>query len=153
MYSVSPTANRPTATIRMSIPSSSATSPKVKRGWPVCRSIPTIPIRSPMASDVIPRVADDPSTADTMTKHRIISEKYPAASTSSAAATTSGATKATPSVPMVPATKDPMADVASAAPARPDRAMRLPSSAVTTVALSPGVFSRIDVVDPPYIAP
>ena len=58
-----------------------------------------------------------------------------------------------PSVPMVPATNEPMADVASAAPARPLRAILLPSSAVTIVALSPGVLSRIDVVEPPYIAP
>ena len=42
---------------------------------------------------------------------------------------------------------------ASAAPARPARAIWLPSSAVTMVALSPGVLSRIDVVEPPYIAP
>jgi hypothetical protein len=46
-----------------------------------------------------------------------------------------------------------MAAVDSAAPPRPRRAIRLPSIAVTTVALSPGVFSRIDVVEPPYIAP
>ena len=58
-----------------------------------------------------------------------------------------------PSVPIVPATKEPMAAVASAAPARPLRAMRLPSSAVTMVALSPGVLSRIEVVEPPYMAP
>jgi hypothetical protein len=54
---------------------------------------------------------------------------------------------------MVPATKEPIAAVASAAPPRPERAMRLPSSAVTMVALSPGVLSRIEVVDPPYMAP
>ena len=54
---------------------------------------------------------------------------------------------------MVPATKEPMAAVASAAPARPFLAIRLPSIAVTIDADSPGVFSRIDVVEPPYIAP
>ena len=58
-----------------------------------------------------------------------------------------------PSVPMVPATNEPMAAVASAAPARPPRAILLPSSAVTMVALSPGVLSRIEVVEPPYMAP
>jgi hypothetical protein len=46
-----------------------------------------------------------------------------------------------------------MAEVASAAPARPERAILLPSSAVTIEALSPGVLSRIEVVEPPYIAP
>ena len=53
----------------------------------------------------------------------------------------------------MPAMNDPIAEVARAAPARPERAMRLPSSAVTTVALSPGVLRRIEVVEPPYIAP
>ena len=58
-----------------------------------------------------------------------------------------------PIVPMVPATKEPIAAVASAAPARPFLAILLPSIAVTMVALSPGVLSKIDVVDPPYMAP
>ena len=51
------------------------------------------------------------------------------------------------------ATKDPMAAVARAGPPRPRRAIWLPSSAVTTEALSPGVFSRIAVVEPPYMPP
>ena len=54
---------------------------------------------------------------------------------------------------MVPATKEPMAAVASAAPARPLLAILLPSIAVTMLAVSPGVFSRIEVVEPPYMAP
>ncbi len=54
---------------------------------------------------------------------------------------------------MVPATNDPMAAVASAEAARPDRAILLPSRAATIEALSPGVFSRIAVVDPPYMPP
>ena len=48
---------------------------------------------------------------------------------------------------------EPMAAVARAGPARPCLAIMLPSIAVTMVADSPGVFSRIDVVDPPNIAP
>ena len=54
---------------------------------------------------------------------------------------------------MVPATKEPIAAVARAAPARPAFAILLPSRAVITDPLSPGVFKRIEVVDPPYIAP
>ena len=64
-----------------------------------------------------------------------------------------GATKVSARVAIVPATNEPIAAVASAGPPRPLRAMRLPSSAVTIVADSPGVLSRIDVVEPPYIAP
>ncbi len=56
-------------------------------------------------------------------------------------------------VAMLPATKEPIAAVASAAPARPLLAILLPSMAVTMLAVSPGVLSRIDVVLPPYIAP
>ncbi len=88
-----------------------------------------------------------------MTKASTISEKYSAGPKASAKPTTTGARKATPSVPIVPATKEPIAEVASAAPPRPDRAILLPSSAVTIVALSPGVLSRIEVVEPPYMAP
>jgi hypothetical protein len=56
-------------------------------------------------------------------------------------------------VPIVPATKLPSAAVDSAAAARPARAILLPSRAEIIEALSPGVLSRIDVVDPPYMPP
>ena len=54
---------------------------------------------------------------------------------------------------MVPATNEPSAAVASACGALPRRAIWLPSSAVMIEALSPGVLSRIAVVEPPYIPP
>ena len=56
-------------------------------------------------------------------------------------------------VAMVPAIKEPIAALAKAAPARPLLAILLPSIAVTMVAVSPGVLSKIEVVEPPYIAP
>ena len=56
-------------------------------------------------------------------------------------------------VPIVPATNDPMAAVASACAARPALAILLPSIAVITDDDSPGVFSRIEVVEPPYMPP
>ena len=64
-----------------------------------------------------------------------------------------GAKNTTRSVPIVPAMKEPIAAVASACAARPARAMRLPSRAVITDADSPGVLSRIAVVEPPYMPP
>ncbi len=94
-----------------------------------------------------------PSTADTVTKASTIRQKYSAGPNFSASSTTMGARNVMPIVPMVPATKLPIAEVARAAPARPRLAILLPSRAVTMVALSPGVFSRIDVVEPPYMAP
>ena len=54
---------------------------------------------------------------------------------------------------MVPATNEPIAAVASAWAARPALAILLPSMAVTTEEDSPGVFSRIEVVEPPYMPP
>jgi hypothetical protein len=56
-------------------------------------------------------------------------------------------------VPIVPATKLPSAAVASAAAALPARAILLPSSADIIDAVSPGVLSRMEVVDPPYMPP
>ena len=46
-----------------------------------------------------------------------------------------------------------MAAIARAGPARPCRAMAYPSMQVITEAASPGMRIRIEVVDPPYMAP
>lgn len=48
---------------------------------------------------------------------------------------------------------EPMAAVASAAAPRPILAILLPSIAVTIDADSPGVLSRMLVVEPPYMPP
>ena len=82
-----------------------------------------------------------------------MSAKKSASETSTARSATVGARTASRKVAMVPATNEPMAAVASAWAARPLFAILLPSTAVTTEALSPGVFSRIDVVEPPYMPP
>ena len=64
-----------------------------------------------------------------------------------------GASSVSATVAIVPATNEPIAAVASAAAPRPARAMALPSIVVITDEASPGVLSRIDVVDPPYMPP
>ncbi|MNR37839.1 hypothetical protein D3C85_1558940 [compost metagenome] len=79
--------------------------------------------------------------------------KYSAGPKFSASLATIGANKVNRIVAMVPATNEPIAAVASAGPARPLRAMRLPSSAVTMDDDSPGVLSKIEVVEPPNCAP
>ena len=94
-----------------------------------------------------------PSTALTVVKASTISMKYSGGPSLTAKSATTGANSVTMTVAMVPATKDPIAAVASAAPARPLLAILLPSMAVTMVAVSPGVFSRMEVVEPPYMAP
>ena len=107
----------------------------------------------PMNSAVKPRKGDPPSTAETVTKASTIKEKNSAGPNWSATSTTSGDTNVSATVANVPATNEPMAEVASAGPARPRFAIWLPSIAVTMVADSPGVFSNIEVVEPPYMAP
>ena len=88
-----------------------------------------------------------------MVNARTMTAKYSAGPNFSAKSTTTGAITVSSSVAIVPATNDPMAAVASAGPARPRFAIRLPSIAVTIVADSPGVLRRMDVVEPPNIAP
>ena len=70
-----------------------------------------------------------------------------------AAAAIAGAKNVITITPSVPAMNEPSAAMPSAAPARPCRAIWWPSMQVTTDAASPGMFSRIEVVEPPYIAP
>ena len=57
------------------------------------------------------------------------------------------------SVATVPAKNEPMAAIPSATPALPCRAIWWPSRVVTTEVASPGMLTRIAVVDPPYWAP
>ena len=96
---------------------------------------------------------EEPSTADTVVNASTISAKYSGGPNLRPSSTTTGERNVSPMVAIVPATKEPIAAVASAGPARPRLAIWLPSIAVTMVALSPGVFSRIEVVEPPYMAP
>jgi hypothetical protein len=55
--------------------------------------------------------------------------------------------------PNVPAINEAKAEMPRAGPARPFLAIWYPSRQVTTDEASPGIFTRIDVVDPPYWAP
>ena len=64
-----------------------------------------------------------------------------------------GASSARQRVAIVPAKNEPMAAVASAGPPRPARAILCPSIAVAIDAASPGVFSRMAVVELPYMPP
>ena len=107
----------------------------------------------PRNSAVNPRTVLWPNTALTVVKASSINMKYSGGPSFTANSATPGANNVTSTVAMVPATNEPIAEVAKACPARPFLAILLPSMAVTMVAVSPGVLSRIDVVEPPYIAP
>ena len=115
--------------------------------------MPMRPNKRPAIRLINPRKGELPKTAETVTRANIIKLKYSAGQKARAASTTQGAKNVKATVPMVPATKLPIAAVAKAGPALPLRAILLPSSEVTIVADSPGVFNKIEVVDPPYIAP
>ncbi len=82
-----------------------------------------------------------------------ISEKYSAGPNFNASDDSGVDTAATSNVATVPAKNDPSAAIASAAPASPLRAIWWPSRQVTTDDASPGMFIRMDVVEPPYCAP
>ena len=116
-------------------------------------SMPTKPIARPSASDTMPRNIEAPSTDDTVTNANTINEKNSAGPNLRARSATSGANSVSKITPIVPAINEPIAAVASAGPARPFLAIVLPSRAVMIDELSPGVFIKIDVVEPPYAAP
>jgi hypothetical protein len=58
-----------------------------------------------------------------------------------------------PTMLRFPPMKDPQAEMKRAAPPRPFWVILYPSTQVMTEADSPGMFIRIEVVDPPYMAP
>ena len=64
-----------------------------------------------------------------------------------------GATSISATSAKVPAMKEPKAEMPSAGPARPCLAIWWPSMQVTTEAASPGMLTRMEVVEPPYIEP
>ncbi|CAN5710865.1 hypothetical protein BH18ACT7_BH18ACT7_13320 [soil metagenome] len=108
---------------------------------------------SPMNNEMNPRSFDDPSTLVTNTRDSRMIAKYEGAPIFTAWFASSGAKNTSSSVPIVPAMNEPIAAVANACAARPALAILLPSMAVMTDDDSPGVFSRIEVVDPPYMPP
>ncbi|MNF82542.1 hypothetical protein D3C84_648500 [compost metagenome] len=120
---------------------------------PDVESRPIMPMVKPIPSEAKPRSIEAPSTAETVVKDSTRIAKYSAGPKFSASLATTGANRVSSTVAMVPATKEPIAAVASAGPARPLRAIRLPSRAVTMDDDSPGVLSRIEVVEPPNCAP
>ena len=79
--------------------------------------------------------------------------KYSGGPKRSAKLAKGGASSMSPTILTVPAINDPMAAIARAGPARPWRVISYPSIQVMTEAASPGMRIRIEVVEPPYIAP
>ncbi len=87
------------------------------------------------------------------TRPSTIRLKYSAGPKAMATLASFGATSISATSEKVPAMKEPKAEMPSAGPARPCLAIWWPSMQVTTEAASPGMLTRIEVVEPPYIEP
>ena len=79
--------------------------------------------------------------------------KYSAGPNTTATLASAGASSISATTAKVPAAKELNAEIPSAGPARPCLAIWWPSRHVTTDAASPGMFTRMEVVEPPYIEP
>ena len=115
--------------------------------------MPTMPITKPIVSAIRPRLIERPISELTVTKAKSIRAKKSGGVILRPRAAMLGAAIAKIPVPIAPAKKEPMAAVAKAAPAFPALAILFPSMAVITEPDSPGAFKRMEVVEPPNIAP
>ena len=115
--------------------------------------MPTVAIMSPrhvVTTDLATLV---PVRLATVHRPNTISEKNSAGPKCRAYSAIGAPTKVSISTAKVPAMNEPMAAIASADPARPCIAILWPSMVVITEADSPGILTRMEVVDPPYIDP
>src|SRR4030067_3872500 len=88
-----------------------------------------------------------------MLNPRTMREKYSGGPNRRAKLASVGARKMSRKILIVPAINEPNAEIPRSGPALPLRAIWYPSRQVITEAASPGMLTRMDVVDPPYIAP
>src|SRR5512139_3543210 len=88
-----------------------------------------------------------------MLSPRTIREKYSGGPNLRAKLASVDARRISRKMVMVPAMNEPKAEIPSAGPALPLRAIWYPARQVITEAASPGMLTRMEVVEPPYIAP
>ena len=123
------------------------------RDAPVSMSEPTIDSSRPNTIIAIAFSTEPLASTTAKIRPSTISEKYSAGPNASASLVSGAPSTAISTVATQPAKNEPIAAIASAGPARPCLAIWKPSSAVTTEPASPGMLTRIDVVEPPYCAP
>ena len=143
----------PIATTTKPMPSDNSGTSKAMRDWPVSMSDPTIDIRRPVSTMAMALSTEPLASTTAKIRPSTMSEKYSAGPKRSARLVSGAPSAATSTVDTQPAKNEPMAAMASAGPARPCRAIWWPSRQVTTEVASPGMFTRIEVVEPPYCAP
>ena len=151
MISANP--NTPIATVAKPSPSASSGILNAIRDAPVSISDPTIDSSNPNTIIAIAFNIDPFASTTAKIRPSTISEKYSAGPNASASLVRGAPSTAISTVATQPAKNDPIAAMASAGPARPCFAIWKPSSVVTTELASPGILTRIDVVEPPYCAP
>ena len=151
MISANP--NTPIATVAKPRPSASSGMLNAMRDAPVSMSEPTIDSSSPNTIIAIAFSTEPLASTTAKIRPSTISEKYSAGPNASASLVKGAPSTAISTVATQPAKNDPIAAIASAGPARPCLAIWKPSSVVTTDVASPGILTRIEVVEPPYCAP
>ena len=144
---------RPMATGTSPTPSMRMGMSKVNRSVPERMSMPMHPRKIPRAAMQSALGMESPARKVSMMTPMIIREKYSGGPNCRATSARGGATSMRPTTLMVPPMKEPMAEMPRAGPALPWRAIWYPSRQVTTEAASPGILSRMEVVEPPYMAP
>ena len=132
-----------------SMPSCSSSSPKVKRKAPELTSVPMRPKRSPSKTMQMAFKSEPVASTVALTSPNTIRLKYSAGPNWKASSVKGGAKAAIKSVATHPAKKLPMAAIPKAEPARPRLAIMWPSRHVTTAEASPGMLTRMAVVEPP----
>ena len=135
------------------MPSDSEGSPKVIRSAPVSRSCPTVERSSPSSTIAMDLRIDPRASTTAKARPAVISAAYSEGPNSSATRVSGTARAAMITVATQPAKNEPSAAMPSAAPARPCFAIWCPSMVVTTDVTSPGMLTRMAVVEPPYCAP
>ena len=125
----------------------------MNRYFPLMASIPTPPRIKPTAA-IRSALTMEPLLRYVRTvMPTIIMAKYSGGPNLRATPDKMGPVRESAITPNVPAINEPKAAMPRAGPALHFKAILCPSRQVTTDAASPGIFTRVEVVDPPYMAP
>jgi hypothetical protein len=139
----------PTATGTNSIPNINSFEPKQNRSTLSKGQIPMVLNQNPRQIIMKLLMGDPARRFDKRTNANIMKAKYSGDPKASAAFPSKGAKTCNPIMVNVPAINDPTATRARAAPPLPLFVIWYPSMQVTTLADSPGIFTKIEVVEPP----
>jgi len=130
-----------------------AVMPKLKRVIPVTGSKPMLAMRMPANPAPNPLIMEAPDRLTSVVRLKNKIPKYSGGPKLKAYFAIPGPMMEKAKTPSVPAMNEPTAAIHNASPARPCFVMGNPSKVVATEAASPGILTKILVVDPPYCDP